>query len=162
MPENVGLFGDDSIVGGSGDDQLFGQLGDDLIWGDEVSGDPPAQVPGDDYIEGGGGDDLIVGGMGQDDLIGGNSSLFGLGDVASRPDGSDTIYGGLMVAAPRNDLGDASRLGHTRDEDVIAGDNANIFRLVGTHSSTGNSVSRSALRRCLCPEYPWRFPPIHG
>ncbi|MCB1967369.1 MAG: hypothetical protein KDI64_15410, partial [Candidatus Accumulibacter sp.] len=89
-----------------------------------------AQASGADYIEGGGGEDTIVGGPGQDDLIGGSSSLFGLAARDDRPDGADRIYGGEETLAARNDVGDLSDVGHAADADVIAGDNANIYRLV--------------------------------
>ncbi|HSG90608.1 MAG TPA: hypothetical protein VLA56_15440 [Pseudomonadales bacterium] len=87
---------------------------------------------GDDYIEGNGGADLIFGNLGQDDLVGGSSSMFGLaGAETLRPDGRDLIFGGAGTDLARNDAGDLSAEGHARDADVIAGDNANIQRLVG-------------------------------
>ena len=110
-------------------------------------GVPPVATPqsyealddGDDYIEGGQDDDLIFGNLGQDDIIGGNSALFGLGTQASRADGSDLIFGGAATNIARNDLGDATIVdgrvvndanAHSRDADVILGDNGNIYRLV--------------------------------
>ncbi|MFZ0529420.1 MAG: HYR domain-containing protein [Propionicimonas sp.] len=60
-----------------------------------------------------------------------------------RPTGSDLIFGGAGTAIDRNDAGDATiaadgsiittDTGHARDADAIAGDNAQIFRLVGTN-----------------------------
>ena len=69
-----------------------------------------------------------------------------------RATGSDLIFGGAGIAITRNDIGDATvqdasgdtvvagdgtivtnPTGHARDADVIAGDNADIFRLVGTN-----------------------------
>jgi Ca2+-binding RTX toxin-like protein len=111
------------------------------------SGNTSAQAPqsyeapddGDDYIEGGQDDDLIFGNLGQDDIIGGNSSLFGLDTQASRADGSDLIFGGAATNISRNDLGDATLVNgrilndvnaHSRDADTILGDNGNIYRLV--------------------------------
>ena len=92
---------------------------------------------GDDYIEGNGGEDVIFGNLGQDDIVGGSSTLFGLsGDESLRPDGSDTIFGGAGIDLARNDAGDETDSGHARDADVIAGDNANIYRLVGTNGAT--------------------------
>ncbi len=89
----------------------------------------------DDYIEGNGGNDLIVGGAGQDDLIGGSSELFGLTNLAARPDGADTIYGAQPTQAAPNDLGDLSSSGHARDADTVLGDNGNIYRLVNQEAT---------------------------
>ncbi|WP_254277881.1 hypothetical protein [Halomonas sp. 3H] len=92
---------------------------------------------GDDYIEGNGGSDLLYGGLGQDDIIGGSSSLFGLVEADQRPDGGDEIYGGAGQRLERNEfVGTDDDLiewqdRHGRDADVIMGDNANIYRLVG-------------------------------
>ena len=90
---------------------------------------------GDDYIEGNAGDDVIFGNLGRDDIIGGSSSLYGLTDRTLRADGSDLVFGGAGINAGRNDLGDLDATAHARDNDVIAGDNANIFRIVGTASA---------------------------
>jgi len=90
-----------------------------------------ATADADDYMEGNGGDDLMYGGLGQDDMIGGNSDLFGLnGPESMRPDGSDTIFGGVGTAIGRNDVGNPTSLGHVRDADFIMGDNAVVYRLV--------------------------------
>jgi len=141
---------DDYIAGGPGDDMIFGQEGNDVIQGDgstdlALTGDARvgayrdaanllqlnpsfgASSDGDDYIEGGSGNDVIFGNLGQDDLIGGSSSLFGLGSAEQRADGSDLIFGGAGTAIAYNDLGG----GHALDADVIVGDNGNIFRLLG-------------------------------
>ena len=67
----------------------------------------------------GSGNDVIFGNLGQDDLIGGSSSLFGLGSAEQRADGSDLIFGGAGTAIAYNDLGG----GHALDADVIVGDN---------------------------------------
>jgi len=61
-----------------------------------------------------------------------------------RPAGADLIFGGAGIAIARNDIGAATvttfypadtivtlPTGHARDADAIAGDNAQIFRLVG-------------------------------
>ncbi|HEX5216895.1 MAG TPA: calcium-binding protein, partial [Vicinamibacterales bacterium] len=105
---------------------------------------------GDDYIEGNGGSDVIFGNLGQDDLIGGSSSLFSLTSAALRPDGSDVIFGGAGTDTSRNNLGDADlngtgtaivtrENGHSRDADMILGDNGNIYRLVGTNGVNGGA-----------------------
>ena len=62
-----------------------------------------------------------------------------------RPAGADLIFGGAGIDIARNDEGDATigadgsiiteATGHARDADVIAGDNAQIFRLVGTNGT---------------------------
>jgi Ca2+-binding RTX toxin-like protein len=146
------LWGNDYIAGGAGDDLIFGQLGNDIIQGDGSTALPLVNayrdgtnalvvVPsvenrdtdGDDYVEGGGGNDVIFGNLGQDDLIGGSSDLFGLTTRLLRPDGSDFIFGGAgsVGGLVRNTLGDVAADGHAQDADVIAGDNATIYRLVG-------------------------------
>jgi Ca2+-binding RTX toxin-like protein len=146
----TGTFGDDTIAGGADEDMIFGQFGDDTLHGDgqlvetqpyelmsltdPISG---SNIGGDDYIEGNGGEDTIFGGLGQDDIIGGSSSLLSLGTPDLRPDGSDTIFGGNGDMTARNDPGDESSDGHARDADVIAGDNANILRLVGVNGEVG-------------------------
>jgi Ca2+-binding RTX toxin-like protein len=153
---NAAQFGNDYIAGGAGNDQIFGQLGDDIIQGDGsvlsktdndnetlpvsaardaagllvVQPSSEAAGDGDDYIEGNGGNDLIFGNLGQDDIIGGNSSLFSLITPSLRPDGADLIFGGAGIDVGRNDNGDLAATGHSRDADMILGDNGNIFRLV--------------------------------
>ncbi len=105
-----------------------------------------AATDADDYIEGNGGADLIYGDLGQDDIIGGSSNLFGLGTGELRPDGADMIHGGAANptdlarnnAGPVDSNGSTLPGGHTRDADVIMGDNADIFRLVAL--SGGSSV----------------------
>ena len=139
-------YGNDYIAGGAGDDVIFGQLGNDTIQGDGSIlsalagllvgvGSPSfeAASDGDDYIEGGGGADTIFGNLGQDDIVGGSSSLFTLGASSSlRPDGADVIFGGAGTRVARNafvELGFVEA--HSRDADVIVGDNGDIVRLVG-------------------------------
>ncbi|MEB3829160.1 proprotein convertase P-domain-containing protein [Phormidium sp. CCY1219] len=138
-------YGNDAIAGGAGEDAIFGQLGNDVIQGDSsvseaVSATNPSverNDDGDDYIEGNGGEDLIFGNSGQDDIIGGSSSLFGNDTPNQRPDGEDTVFGGAGTELDRNHMGDESPQGHAKDADAIAGDNANIFRLVGTNGTYG-------------------------
>jgi Ca2+-binding RTX toxin-like protein len=159
-PGKAPAFGADAITGGAGDDMIFGQLGDDVLLGDGALEDGPAvarRLPGagdplgalilhgsvdratdgDDYIEGGGGDDVVFGGLGQDDLIGGSSSLFGLTTDAQRPDGHDYLFGGsgtrIGIDATTDDLADR----HSRDADVIVGDNGDIVRVVGRSGNDG-------------------------
>jgi Ca2+-binding RTX toxin-like protein len=126
----AGSYGNDTIFGNDGNDQIFGQMGND--WIDAGNGM--------DYVEGGGGADVIFGGYGQDDLIGGSSDLFGYATAAQRSlDGTDVIYGDTGNATSLNDLGDQSANGHAHNADTIAGDNADIFRLVsGTQYLTFN------------------------
>ncbi|MDH4157891.1 MAG: matrixin family metalloprotease [candidate division Zixibacteria bacterium] len=109
-----------------------------------------ADTDGDDYIEGNGGNDVIFGNLGQDDIVGDNSSLFTLNEYDERlPAGQDIIFGGAGTNIDRNDIGDATvdeengvitvdPTGHARDADVIAGDNANIYRLVGSNGTDGS------------------------
>jgi Ca2+-binding RTX toxin-like protein len=97
-----------------------------------------ASADGNDYVEGGGGCDVIFGGLGQDDLVGGSSSFFSLDNPDVRPDGDDMIFGGSGVQIDRlneslPDDGTADGGRHSRDADTIAGDNANIIRLVGVN-----------------------------
>ncbi|QXE26036.1 parallel beta-helix repeat [Richelia sinica FACHB-800] len=141
------LFGNDYIAGGAEADTIFGQLGNDTVQGDgsidlvvgafrnsdgtlTVSASSEAATDGDDYIEGNGSNDVIFGNLGQDDIIGGSSNLFGLTLASQRPDGSDLIFGGAGTDITRNNIGDGSP---GRDADMIVGDNANIFRLLGAN-----------------------------
>ncbi len=153
-------FGGDYIAGGPGDDVIFGQLGVDTILGDgdiesaragafrtpgDVS-DPlgpltlvgtfEAATDGDDYIEAGGGGDIVFGGLGQDDIIGGSSSLFSLVTRDLRPDGADWLFGGAGTRTDRRAT-DPATVNHGRDADAIAGDNANIHRIVNNGSFAG-------------------------
>ncbi|MEX0323828.1 MAG: LEPR-XLL domain-containing protein [Puniceicoccaceae bacterium] len=145
------LAGSDYIAGGHHSDMIFGQLGDDVIQGDgsidlvsdvdayrdadgilHVTPSVESADDGDDYIEGNGGEDIVFGNLGQDDIIGGSSTFFGLGTSPSlRPDGSDLLFGGAGTDIARNTYGDGL---HARDADAIAGDNANIIRLVSVNS----------------------------
>lgn len=152
-PDNDLLFGElgDDVLQGDGSIDPFGDAdpAPSLAITTTDTGSPDtgetlvfnvyeATSDGDDYAEGGGGDDLIFGGLGQDDLIGGSSNLFGLataelpeGDVDPlRPDGSDTLFGGAGADIARNHPGDLASSGHARDADLIAGDNATVFRIV--------------------------------
>jgi Ca2+-binding RTX toxin-like protein len=160
--DNVGgvhddFFGNDTIAGGADDDVVFGQLGDDRLHGDGLLSGiggtlvtltataALSDVGGDDYLEGNGGTDTVYGGLGQDDIIGGSSSLFGLGSESQRPDAGDFLYGGNGDLIGRSNdgtgvtdetgqlaLAEAAR--HARDADVILGDNANIYRLVANNA----------------------------
>ncbi len=115
-----------------------------------------AATDGDDYIEGGGGADVIFGGLGQDDIVGGSSSFFSLVDPSMRPDGGDYIFGGAGTRIDRNNFV-GSEFGtvdddpmiplsqsHARDADTIAGDNANIIRIVGTFGEDVNPTGNPA------------------
>jgi Ca2+-binding RTX toxin-like protein len=148
--EPAGTFGADNIAGGAEDDVIFGQLGDDWIQGDGSSIDDTGAITidvvatrqsredhagldrdGRDWIEGNGGADTVFGGLGQDDVIGGSSTLHSLATPARRPDGADTLFGGAGVRLVRNSFGDLAEDGHAHDADVVLGDNADVFRLVG-------------------------------
>lgn len=94
--------GADVISAGGGDDLVFGQSGDDVIDGDG----------GDDALEGDAGSDTIDGGSGDDAIVGGFSASGGDVDLGSVPDG--------MI-----DAGD--RLSGGADDDVLAGDNAQVL-----------------------------------
>ncbi|MFO7963509.1 MAG: Calx-beta domain-containing protein [Desulfobacterales bacterium] len=122
---------------------------------------------GDDYMEGNGGNDRMYGNLGQDDMIGGSSVLFGLDDDTAafyeiaagdfaRPDGADLMYGsaGDPARLARNDFvgtgltepaGDDTLIPvanrHALDADVMMGDNANIYRLVGVKDYTENGIT---------------------
>ena len=132
------LYGSDLIAGGAGNDLILAGNGNDQVRGDGliVDGATPTlasstdpTTDGDDYIEGNAGADTLFGDLGQDDIVGGSSSLFGLSS-ANRADESDTIFGGSGLQAAPGSVGDTSATGAARDADVIAGDNADILRLV--------------------------------
>ena len=61
------------------------------------------------------------------DIIGGSSEHFGLALHTQRPDDDDEIYGGNGDLIDRNN---SNANGHSRDADVILGDNGNIYRIV--------------------------------
>ncbi|RKZ88438.1 MAG: hypothetical protein DRR16_04890, partial [Candidatus Parabeggiatoa sp. nov. 3] len=138
-----GQLGNDKIQG-DGSIDLPSELAASVDENGQLTGNPSieAESDGDDYIEGNGGNDLIVGNLGQDDIIGGSSNLFGLTGPGLRPDGADMLFGGAGTRILRNDPGletastqpnavETSETGnHTRDADVILGDNANIFRII--------------------------------
>jgi Ca2+-binding RTX toxin-like protein len=143
------LVNDDTAVGGRGPEVLIdltptltGVTAPGALAAPYFTPSEDAASDGDDYIEGNGGSDVIFGNLGQDDIIGGSSSLFSLDQRDERPDGGDLIFGGsgtkighdALAANAQGDItvGDE----HARDADVIAGDNANIYRLVGTGTVT--------------------------
>jgi len=104
---------------------------------------------GDDYIEGNGGNDVIFGNLGQDDIVGDNSGLYTLdSDDERKPTGNDIIFGGSGERAEHDHDVREDNKGdivlkdvHARDADTIAGDNANIYRIVGSADVTyGNSI----------------------
>jgi Ca2+-binding RTX toxin-like protein len=98
---------------------------------------------GSDYAEGGGGNDVLFGNQGQDDLVGGSSDLFTLTAPTQRPDGTDLIFGGSGTAVGRNDPGDTTGTGHASDSDVIAGDNADLVRIVAVNHAVAPTGYRS-------------------
>src|SRR3954452_13755831 len=152
--EPAGTFGNDDIAGGAEDDVIFGQLGNDWIQGDGSAIDDNGSITvdvrntrqsyedwagigrdGRDWIEGNGGNDTLFGDLGQDDVIGGSSNLYSLSTPNLRPDGSDTIFDGPGLRLVRNNFGDIADDGHAHDADVIMGDNANIYRLLGANGA---------------------------
>ncbi|MFL6033989.1 MAG: HYR domain-containing protein, partial [Gaiellaceae bacterium] len=111
-----------------------------------------ASTDGEDYIEGGGGRDLIFGGLGQDDVVGGSSSFFSLVSNDQRPDSGDAVFGGAGARTHRAaDTTFASlALTHARDADTVAGDNADIVRIVGfggVDVATGKNLSLASTPR---------------
>lgn len=121
------LFIKDIAFGGAYSDSISGGLGQDVIFGDFGEYDSTIEflpfqnyrsiivnpdAAGNDNITGDGGDDIIFGqegvdfvdgGPGNDDIIGGHARLYGY-------DSGDELHGG-------------------DDDDVIAGDNAQILRI---------------------------------
>ena len=122
---------------------------------------------GSDLMYGGLGQDDMIGGssalFGLDDA---NAALLGFTAEQLRPDASDVIYGGAgnpvrvarndfvgltdtdtgsdaaTVAVPMDDdpmIEEADR--HSLDADFIMGDNANVYRLVGTEDYDGDGTS---------------------
>jgi hypothetical protein len=92
---------------------------------------------GADYIEGGGGDNVIFGDGNQNDIIGGSSEFFGTGTPNLRSSGSNLIFGGSGTLLDREGFGDTSTQGHANNSDVIAANNADVIRLVGTNGTYG-------------------------
>jgi Ca2+-binding RTX toxin-like protein len=136
-------LGDDVIQGdgsiGDGISDRVGASRDETTGALTVNASTEAVTDGDDYIEGNGGNDVIFGNLGQDDIVGGSSSLFTLVDANLRPDGSDMLFGGSGLRIERNYQVPAGDIVmdavHAEDSDAIAGDNANIYRLVGTNGN---------------------------
>ncbi|MDX6273890.1 MAG: hypothetical protein QOJ92_1100 [Frankiales bacterium] len=105
--------GPDWVFGGADADRLYGGLDADHVFG----GNELAAMPDNrgDYIEGNNGADLLYGEGGADDIIGGSAAIAsGSGDASvGYPDAGDTISGGA-------------------DDDVIAGDNAQLAQVAPT------------------------------
>ncbi len=119
-----------------------------------------AATDGDDYIEGNGGNDVIFGNLGQDDIIGGSSEWYTLISPDLRPDGADMIFGGSGQRADHgHDVSDGNRDTiiledvHARDADAIAGDNANIYRILGINGAEGDGVDAANGDEFLAFEY---------
>jgi Ca2+-binding RTX toxin-like protein len=115
---------------------------------------------GDDYIEGNGGRDVIFGNLGQDDIVGGSSNMFTLVTPDLRPDDSDIIFGGAGTRIEHDhDVTDANKDSivmddvHARDADMIAGDNANVIRLVGINGTEGEGVDTGSGDEFLTFQY---------
>jgi Ca2+-binding RTX toxin-like protein len=75
----IGIPGNNLLVGGAGKDVLYGLSGNDTLMGDE----------GADILEGGPGDDNLSGGDGKDDLLGGDGA-----DALTGGAGRDMLAGG--------------------------------------------------------------------
>src|SRR5207248_2821736 len=75
-----------------------------------------------------------------------------------RPDGNDLIFGGAAADVARDALGDTAADGHAQDSDAIAGDNANVFRLVSggaylAFAYDDYSTARIVPRAVQLPDY---------
>ncbi|MBI4312417.1 MAG: Ig-like domain-containing protein, partial [Chloroflexi bacterium] len=108
----AGTSGNDALYGDAQDDALYGGGGNDLVRGGS----------GDDTIQGNDGADNIFGDAGQDDIAGGTGrtvSNNAATAVNGRLDGADVIYGGDGYGGITSG-----------DFDVIAGDNADVQRLL--------------------------------
>ncbi|MEQ1827017.1 MAG: hypothetical protein ABL921_13765 [Pirellula sp.] len=146
----------DLLFGQLGDDVIQGDGGIELAFAATshagASRTPEANAPvgplsvvaslaavtdGEDYVEGGGGNDIVFGGMGQDDIVGGSSTFFSLVSPINRPDDDDILFGGDGTQIGRNNALNTDgtlpvlTTRHASDADTIAGDNANIIRIVG-------------------------------
>ena len=167
--ELFGQLGDDVVQGDGGIEDAFAATSH--AGASRTSGGPSdplgpltviasfeAASDGEDYIEGGGGNDVIFGGLGQDDIVGGSSDFFSLTSPDTRPDGDDIIFGGAGTQVDRNNgvdpltgldvltLTDGTTVAneHARDADTIAGDNAEIIRIVGTNHIDVNPTANPA------------------
>ncbi|MBV8195588.1 MAG: hypothetical protein JOY80_08675, partial [Candidatus Dormibacteraeota bacterium] len=112
---------------------------------------------GQSYVEGGRGNNVIFANQGQNDIVGGNSDLFSLklstpnpALLGLRASGSNLIFGGSGnnigyedCTNTQFDALNASKEcavganGHAHDANVIASNNADIIRLVGTKHTYG-------------------------
>ncbi|NJN88223.1 MAG: calcium-binding protein [Leptolyngbyaceae cyanobacterium SL_7_1] len=95
---DVGVPGDDSILGGNGNDRLYGDDGNDYVRGEDGN-DRIYGGNGNDRLYGDNGNDIVSGGNGIDRIYGGNGNdrLYG-GDGNDRIEGgfgNDTLSGGL-------------------------------------------------------------------
>src|SRR5262249_26650695 len=86
---------------------------------------------------------------------GGNSDFFGDGAACTaanettaspagtcpRPDGSNLIFGGAGTLLDREGMSDISTQGHATNSDVIAADNAEVIRIVGTNGQYGKGAT---------------------
>ena len=132
VPETNGTNGEDTINGEANEDVLFGQGGIDTITGDDanLAGASAADAsPGDDYIEGNGAADTIRGDLRDDDIAGGGSAANGVLDANRDGRFDDNRSGETLRDAADLLLGDSGD-GTVGDNDVVAGDNARIQRLL--------------------------------
>jgi Ca2+-binding RTX toxin-like protein len=151
----TGGTGDDVVVGGTSKagtpdkgDRIYGDEGNDVLIGDNGVPDPTPTYPADlantdvsptiggpDFVFGGDGDDRAFGGLDADNVYGGNGADYLEGNNASDhvwgEAGADDIIGGSSQEASsgvgRPDAADA--LSGGADDDVIAGDNAQLAKV---------------------------------
>jgi len=147
-------YGDDYIAGGEDDDVIFGQLGDDVIQGDGAMVDDVVDEQGDVVANPAATPDVYAQRLPDGTLDLNASFELADGTDIDDPDANDLgrrndiIFGGAGTDVARNDLGDSDIVngnvivaenGHSRDADMILGDNGNIFRLVGTNGTDGGA-----------------------
>lgn len=131
----AGLFGNDSLRGGSFSDEIYGH-------GDN------------DTLIGGGGGDLLVGGTGLDSLYGGAGN-----DVLNGGADNDQVFGGLgndvLNGNAGNDrifgqAGDDTLIGGLGNDLMIGGDGADVFIFAGSVGAGSVGIDRiSAFDRVL-------------
>lgn len=132
-PDDGGV---DDLHGGLGDDHGFAGADNDLLEGGV----------GDDHLEGNGGRDEMYGlsvtfddGVEQDSDLNEGTLLATSGDQDDLIGGSSSVHPDLHSAAGAADEGETVMLGNA-DDDVMAGDNAEIDKVVSDGDSTSWGV----------------------